>query len=444
MKFKTLLKEVLSIPSASCHEERMREFIFDFAAKNGIACKSDKKGNVYLTKGMIKVGEYCPCMIEHLDTVQKWQLEFAEENRRIPIEEVKTKDGRTKLRVDKKIGGGVGADDKAGIAIALALMLKFEKCKAVFCVEEEIGMKGSAEMDYGFLSNASICVTTDNPGRLTSATRGKNARRNMYCQSFFDTILKPVCIKHHLKSFNHKASTDICNVMRRTKLVCWDLCNGGYKPHSREEYVIVEDAELSYKLLVDLFKKLKKNTQYVMPNGGMYESINHDLDKKKVFTCGCWGYHLKGAPYGDKGTVVDWMEKHIGPVTHTSDIDYCDKPFVMMNGIQLEVGEVWSRSKTETITTREIAQGCADDVKDMLCIAEENKDPEILFELHNRYLYGRGVEADSDKEDKYLRLAAELGHEEANQRLEWKRQLMKELQENAVKDSKSEEMTKEQ
>ena len=54
MKFdKNFLKRVLSIPSVSYREERVRDFILGFARRRAITVTVGKAGNVYLTKGRI-------------------------------------------------------------------------------------------------------------------------------------------------------------------------------------------------------------------------------------------------------------------------------------------------------------------------------------------------------------------------------------------------------
>lgn len=356
MRFcKTFLKEVLSVPSVSCHEERMREYIVDFAAKHNMVSRRDAKGNLYVTKGVQDKGEYCPCLIEHMDTVQSWQLEYVTSNKRIRILEKTVKDGRTKLYVQK---GGIGADDKAGIAIALALMDSMEKCKAVFCVEEEVGLRGSSAMDYDFLADVSFCVTLDAPECLVSATRGDRVRRNMYNQAFFNSILKPVCDKYGMRFFTHRANTDICNVMKNTDLVCWDLCNGGYKPHSHEEYVVFEDAKISYNLLRDLFKTLDKRQRYVMPKGCRYESINHNGQE---FACLCWGGIIVDVlRKGSRKEVLDSMSFLLGAAV---ELNKNGSYFAMKDGVrfEFEVVEMPGRDPYDRISLREAVQGYRDE-----------------------------------------------------------------------------------
>ena len=56
--------------------------------------------------------------------------------------------------------------------------------------------------------------------------------------------------------FEHRAHTDIFNVMRQTDIICYDVGNGGYKPHTYDEYLIVEDAQESFALALDLLQTI--------------------------------------------------------------------------------------------------------------------------------------------------------------------------------------------
>ena len=92
MKFdKDFLKRVLSIPSVSYREERIRDFILGFAKRRAITVTVGKAGNVYLTKGRIGKGEYVPCFVNHMDTMQAPQLEYVYRNARLPVKERKVK-----------------------------------------------------------------------------------------------------------------------------------------------------------------------------------------------------------------------------------------------------------------------------------------------------------------------------------------------------------------
>ena len=250
---KGFLKEVLSVPSVTYREERMRDYILAFAKKRGIMARTDKIGNVYLTKGKIGNQEFVPCFVNHMDTVQEPQREYVDRNERLPVLERKNAEGNTELYVE---GYGIGGDNKAGCAIALGLMDALPKCKAVFFVQEEIGLVGSDGMDYGFLVDVSLFITMDCWGRVRTASEWRKNGAKMYSQTFYDTVLRGVFARHGVSVLDHQANTDVCKLMMNCDLCCCDIGNGGYNPHGLDEYVCVEDAIAGYDLCLDICRSL--------------------------------------------------------------------------------------------------------------------------------------------------------------------------------------------
>ena len=92
---KSFLKRILAIPSYSYREERMRDYILAFAKRRGITATTDSIGNVYLTKGEIGRGEYVPCFVNHMDTVQEPQCAYVFRNECLPVRERKNEEGKT-------------------------------------------------------------------------------------------------------------------------------------------------------------------------------------------------------------------------------------------------------------------------------------------------------------------------------------------------------------
>lgn len=256
---KQFLKEVMAIPSVSFREERVRDYVLEFAKARGIAAKTDKIGNVYLTKGKLAAGEHCPCFINHMDTVQRPQRAYVDRNEPLPVLERVNADGNTELYVE---GYGIGGDDKAGCALALALMDELPKCKAVFFVQEELGLFGSREMDYRFLKGVSLLITMDCWGRVRTASEWRVNGAKMYSREFYDTVLKDVYARHGVTVLDHPANTDACRLMMNCDLCCCDIGNGGYRPHMADEYVCVEDAIAGYNLILDLCQSLDPRRVY--------------------------------------------------------------------------------------------------------------------------------------------------------------------------------------
>ena len=118
--------------------------------------------------------------------------------------------GRTELYT---IEGGIGADDKLGCAIALALVDALPVVKAAFFVEEELGMLGSRELDKGWFADVGFCLSNDSPDRNRASRTCSN--RLLYPDRFFREILQPVCARHGVTRFNNEPFTDVTQIRDR-------------------------------------------------------------------------------------------------------------------------------------------------------------------------------------------------------------------------------------
>lgn len=147
--------ELVKINSTSRNEAALREFILKKIRKIGWRPTVDKKGNIHLTvSGALANG---PTILfnAHLDTV-------------VPGNNVKPK-----ILADRIVSDGttiLGADDKAGLAALLELLLLckekkilFHKLKIIFTVEEEIGLHGAKALKFQDVQ-ADYCFVLDSDG----------------------------------------------------------------------------------------------------------------------------------------------------------------------------------------------------------------------------------------------------------------------------------------
>ena len=243
---KEFIKEIMSVPSCSGKEAMFREAIERFADERGISRHRDGKGNLYLTKG---VGPGCyPCLANHMDTVQDWQAAFVDRRESLDVRE-RIRDGHTELYTAQ---GGIGADDKLGCAIALALVDVLPVVKAAFFVEEELCMRGSKELDCDWFGDVGFCLSFDSPGRNRSSQ--SCAGRQLYSDGFFVKVLQPICAKHGVTNFNHEPFTDVTQIRDQTRVMCFNVGNGGYRAHCPDEYLAVEDAQSAFSLGKELLE----------------------------------------------------------------------------------------------------------------------------------------------------------------------------------------------
>lgn len=63
------LKNILSVPTCSGHEQFLADCIMKWCGIVGIKCDKDGAGNLFLTKGSPSKEGFYPCCTSHMDTV---------------------------------------------------------------------------------------------------------------------------------------------------------------------------------------------------------------------------------------------------------------------------------------------------------------------------------------------------------------------------------------
>ena len=259
---KEFIREVMSIPSCSKNEGMMKKYIQEFAKKREIDIAEDEKGNLYLTKGNpTKDGGYYPCIVNHMDTVQQSHEQYVESGVLLKVSERTNNKGQVELYVD---GTGIGADDKLGCAIALALIDKLPVVKAVFFVEEELYMAGSKCLSVEWFKDVGFCLSFDSPER--NRTSKKCGGERLFSKEFFEDVLKPICDEHGITEFSDEPYTDVVQIRKKTPIMCYNVGNGGYNAHLPNEYLIVEDAQAAYKFGLDLLNNIGENRYWFSDN----------------------------------------------------------------------------------------------------------------------------------------------------------------------------------
>ena len=253
------LKEVLSLPSISGDESMVRDYIIEYAKTNGIEYYTDKKGNLYLTKGLLdSTDEYFPCVVSHMDTVHRSHRNLIENKVRLTIKE----DNLGWLtahhpETDKQTG--IGGDDKCGVYVCLELFKNFDKLKGAFFVEEEIGMLGSKESDDKFFENVGYAIQFDAPSSnwISEVCSGVK----LFDEDFKNEI-KGVLNESGYNKFSIDPFTDVNQLAKKYDFNCLNLGCGYYRQHSDSEYVVISEVEDSLKAGIQLISKLGV-TKYV-------------------------------------------------------------------------------------------------------------------------------------------------------------------------------------
>ena len=251
--------EMLSVPSSSYNEQRLVAFIMLWAMRNNVKFEYDDFGNVYLTKGTLEEGEFYPCVTSHLDTVQQKQTSYVYAN--VPLEIITTKmsENDAKHPNSHKLSlpsGGIGADDKAGVLICLSMFDHLPKLKACFFLQEEVGCKGSSELDKDWFKDVAYVIGWDSPDLYRGAYA--SSQTNLFNYKFYNDHLKEVLDKWGLVkgTLNSEPITDVKYIRQKTNIICMNFGNGGYLAHSDSEYIIIEDTDHALGMGIDLVNHL--------------------------------------------------------------------------------------------------------------------------------------------------------------------------------------------
>lgn len=137
-----IFDEITKIPRPSKKEEKIRQYLLDFAKKHGIKAKTDEVGNVAMYKPATPGHENAPTVIMqgHMDMVcESDHKGFDFDNN--PIKTIV--DGEW-VRAD---GTTLGADNGIGVAASLAALiddtLVHGPLEVLVTVDEETGMTGA-------------------------------------------------------------------------------------------------------------------------------------------------------------------------------------------------------------------------------------------------------------------------------------------------------------
>jgi len=161
-----IFKQITAIPRESGHEEPMTAFLQDFAARHGLACRTDKTGNVVIVKEAAPGKEQVPTLVlqAHQDMVCEKDADFPFDFLKDPIPYT-VEDG---WMVSKHTT--LGADDGIGVAACLALLgsdLPMGKLECLFTISEETGMDGAFALEPGFFEGKTLInLDSEDEGQL--------------------------------------------------------------------------------------------------------------------------------------------------------------------------------------------------------------------------------------------------------------------------------------
>ena len=147
----SIFDEINQVPRPSKKEEKIRQYLLDFAAKHNIEVKTDAIGNVAMFKPATPGKENAPTVVlqSHMDMV----CESNDKNFDFDNSPIRTIVDGDWLRAD---GTTLGADNGIGMAASLAVMIDKDlvhgPVEALFTVDEETGLTGANNLGDGMIA----------------------------------------------------------------------------------------------------------------------------------------------------------------------------------------------------------------------------------------------------------------------------------------------------
>lgn len=147
-----IFDEITAVPRPSKHEEKIIEYLLNFAKRYNLEAERDQIGNVVIRKAATAGYEGVPTVIlqSHMDMVCEKNSDTVHDFMTEPIR-TKIEDGWVKAE-----GTTLGADCGIGMAAALAVLVdptvEHGALEALFTVDEETGLTGAFNLGEGMLT----------------------------------------------------------------------------------------------------------------------------------------------------------------------------------------------------------------------------------------------------------------------------------------------------
>ncbi len=160
-------EEILKVPRPSKKEEKIIQFLLDFAKKNNLKVKKDSVGNVLISKPATKGFEKKQTVVlqSHIDMVCEKNSNTVHNFETDPIIPIVEKEWV------KAKGTTLGADDGIGVAAQLALLaskkIQHGKIECLFTVDEETGLTGAFALKPSFFTGKTLLnLDSEDEGEL--------------------------------------------------------------------------------------------------------------------------------------------------------------------------------------------------------------------------------------------------------------------------------------
>ncbi len=169
----SIFEAITKVPRPSKKEEKIRQWLVNWAKENGVECRVDKTGNVLMRVPATPGYEDHPTVVMqgHMDMVCEKNSNVEHDFEHDPID--------TYIEGDwiKTHGTTLGADDGAGLALAMAVMTdpeaKHGPLETLITYDEETGMTGAFNLENGFMTgNILINLDSETEGQIFMGCAG--------------------------------------------------------------------------------------------------------------------------------------------------------------------------------------------------------------------------------------------------------------------------------
>lgn len=284
-KLKKQVIELLNIVSPSGNEQPVINYVKPELEKLCDKVWIDDYGNLLAEKVVGGVGYPTIILSAHMDSVNKYH----------PDRKVIENNGV--IRCTKGI---LGADDKAGIAIILAVLRNIGKTsfkgkiKVVFSREEEIGCVGADRIDKQWISDAQLAIVVDRRGNRDIVVGCGKAYCSDAVADFFEDCSR--LLGMDWKAVEGGVSDAL--VFSEAGINSVNLSAGYYNEHTDREYLVLKDMKstvvLVLKALSDVGIFVDTFGQVPATNSRLEYSRLYYLEKDGVFY---YDYDVNGDVY---------------------------------------------------------------------------------------------------------------------------------------------------
>jgi hypothetical protein len=240
---KESLGEVLSTQATSYDYLDTLNFIWDRCEELGAEVYWDESHNLYATKGIVKNEGAYPCVVCHTDTVHNIHKGY---------KVFESNDKYFAMDLDTMNQVGVGGDDKVGIWVALEMLAAHENIKVAFFSQEEIGCVGSSQADEDFFKDVGYVFECDRKGSTDFVNESSGML--MFGDEFEKIITKTLNNRGY--GITTGGLTDVHEISQIANVACANMSCGYYNPHSDTEYVDINHAVNTLRLVDDLINLL--------------------------------------------------------------------------------------------------------------------------------------------------------------------------------------------